>query len=189
MPALPNELKHKFIHQFGLSQYDAEVISEDRETALLFEAITRGTDNHKAAANWILGPVKTWMNEHAGEESRFPLDAGKISSLIGLIDEGTINYSLAVKKVFPLMLDQPGKEPEQIISENGLIQESDSGEILNWINQAFDKYPEKIKEYHQGKKGLLGLFMGEVMRISQGKSDPKATRELIMLELEKRKGE
>ena len=85
------------------------------------------------------------------------------------------------------MLDNPEKDPAQIISEHALVQESDTSEILNWINQAFDKYPDKIKEYHQGKKGLSGLFMGEVMRLSQGKSDPKVTQGLIIQELDKRK--
>ena len=85
------------------------------------------------------------------------------------------------------MLEHPEKDPEQIISGHALVQESDTSEILNWINQAFDKYPDKIKEYNQGKKGLIGLFMGEVMRLSQGKSDPEVTRDLINKELNKRK--
>ena len=187
MPTLPNELKEKFINRFGLSAYDAEVITEDRSTALLFGNIVRNTKNYKAAANWIIGPVKTWLNEHADEGIVFPIQAEKISALINLVDKGTINYSLAVKKVFPIMLENPGKDPEKIISEYALIQESDSAEILNWINQSFDKYPEKIKEYHQGKKGLVGLFMGEVMKLSQGKADPKATKELVIHELEKRR--
>ncbi len=187
MPSLPNELKEKFITQYGLSAYDAEVITEDKNLALLFEEITRNTTNYKAAANWIIGPVKTWLNEHSGDELSFPVSAGNISGLISLIDEGKINYSLAVKKVFPIMLEQPGKDPGQIISEYALVVESDTSEILNWINQAFDKYPDKIKEYNQGKTGLIGLFMGEVMRLSQGKSDPEAARNMIKAELDKRK--
>jgi aspartyl-tRNA(Asn)/glutamyl-tRNA(Gln) amidotransferase subunit B len=187
LPSLPQELKEKFIAQFGLSAYDAEVITEDKNLALLFENITRNTTNFKAAANWIIGPVKTWLNEHAADASGFPVSAGKISGLIALVDEGRINYSLAAKKVFPLMLEHPEKDPGQIISEHALVQESDTSEILKWINQAFDKYPDKIREYNQGKKGLIGLFMGEVMRLSQGKSDPEATRDLINRELNKRK--
>lgn len=187
LPSLPHELKEKFTAQFGLSAYDAEVITEDKNLALLFEDITRNTTNFKAAANWIIGPVKTWLNEHARDALSFPVSAEKISGLIGLIDEGKINYSLATKKVFPLMLEHPEKDPEQIISGHALVQESDTSEILNWINQAFDKYPDKIKEYNQGKKGLIGLFMGEVMRLSQGKSDPEVTRDLINKELNKRK--
>jgi len=187
LPSLPNELKEKFITQFGLSEYDAEVITGEKGPALLFQDITSHTTNFKAAANWIIGPVKTWLNEHARDETGFPVSAKKISELIGLIDEGKINYSLAAKKVFPIMLEHPGKDPGQIITEHALVQESDTSEILNWINQAFDKYPDKIKAYHQGKKGLIGLFMGEVMRLSQGKSDPGATQGLIIQELEKKK--
>ena len=187
LPSLPNELKEKFVTQYGLSAYDAEVITEDKGLALLFEDIIRNTSNFKAAANWIIGPVKTWLNEHARDEENFPVSAEKFSGLINLIDEGKINYSLATKKIFPIMLENPEKDPVQIISEHALVQESDTSEILNWINQAFDKYPDKIKAYHQGKKGLAGLFMGEVMRLSQGKSDPEITQGLIIQELEKRK--
>ena len=187
LPSLPNELKDRFISDYGLSPYDAEVITEDKQTALIYDEITRHTDNYKAAANWIIGPVKTWLNERGREEIPFPVPAEKISRLIGLIDEGTINYSLAVKKVFPILLENPEKDPVQIITDNALVQESDTGEIMNWINLAFEKYPDKVTAYHKGKKGLVGLFMGEVMRLSEGKSDPKATRDLIIRELDKRK--
>jgi len=173
--------------QFGLSAYDSEVITGEKDLAFLFEDITRNTNNYKAAANWIIGPVKTWLNEQARNDADFPLTAEKISELITLIDKGKINYSLAVKKVFPIMLEYPEKYPGEIISEHKLVQESDTSEILNWINQAFDKYPDKIKAYNQGKKGLIGLFMGEVMRLSQGKTDPGATKDLIIQELEKRR--
>jgi aspartyl-tRNA(Asn)/glutamyl-tRNA(Gln) amidotransferase subunit B len=188
LPSLPNELKKKFMARFGLSAYDAEVITEDKGLALLFEEITCHTSNYKAAANWIIGPVKTWLNEQSQKGVSFPVPAEKISELIMLIDAGKINHSLATKKVFPIMLEHPEKEPGQIISEHALIQESDGAEILNWIIQSFEKYPEKIRAYHQGKKGLIGLFMGEVMRLSAGKSDPEKTRDLIIRELDKRKG-
>jgi aspartyl-tRNA(Asn)/glutamyl-tRNA(Gln) amidotransferase subunit B len=104
--------------------------------------------------------------------------------MIALIDEGLINNSIANRRIFPVMLEIPSKTAKVIAEENAWIQESDTDTIDSFIQAAIDKYPEKVKEYKSGKTGLLGLFMGEVMKASRGKADPKVANQILRKKLE-----
>jgi len=186
LPALPWQLSKKYESLPGLSQYDADILSDDHQIARYFEALIEKTENYKSAANWVMGPIKSWLNENNFEMNRFPVSADNIAGLIGLIDSGKVSHSLAVQKIFPRMIEYPAAAPEQIIEENNLLQESNRDEIMKLIYRSLKKYPEKVKEYQQGKKGLTGLFMGEIMKKSGGKADPKLTYQLLIEELNKK---
>ncbi len=179
MPPLPSELFNKYTIEFGLSDYDAGVITENKDIALYYEELTNYTKNYKAAANWILGPVKSYLNENAIDISKFPLASKNISEIIELVDEGTISFSSASKKLFISMAAHPDKNIKVLIKELNLIQDSDSESIQPYIDQALLKFPDKVTEYRNGKIGLLGLFMGEVMKLSGGKADPKVASKLV----------
>jgi aspartyl-tRNA(Asn)/glutamyl-tRNA(Gln) amidotransferase subunit B len=179
MPALPNELKHKFHTEFGLSEYDASILTEDKYVSDYFAQIIANTSDYKAAANWIIGPIKSYVNEHAIAFESFPLKADKIAELIVLIEKGITNFSVASNKLLPALLANMDKSAMQLAEELNLVQSSNSDEIEKYIDLVLQEYPEKVLEYKSGKKGLMGLFVGEVMKKSGGKSDPKITTKLL----------
>ncbi|MFY8020905.1 MAG: Asp-tRNA(Asn)/Glu-tRNA(Gln) amidotransferase subunit GatB, partial [Bacteroidia bacterium] len=185
MPSLPKELFERFTKIYQLNEYDAGVLTESRDVAEYFEAILKHTANIKAAANWVMVAIKGYLNEQALDIKDFVLQPAKIADLIALIDEGKISNSVASQKVFPEMIQDHHKSPLQIAESLNLIQESNSDELQNWINQALAKYPEKVLEYKAGKQSLTGLFMGEVMKFSKGKADPKLTSKLLKETLDK----
>lgn len=179
IPALQKERIQKYTMQYQLTQYDAEVITEERELADYFEQLISFTQNYKAAANWILGPVKTWINEHNSSIIELPVLPKNMGLLIALIDEGKINFTIASQKIFPLMLKEPGLDPADIAYRENLLQQSDATEIENWVSQVLNRLPQKVDEFKKGKKGLMGLFVGEVMKLSKGKADPQMTNQLL----------
>jgi aspartyl-tRNA(Asn)/glutamyl-tRNA(Gln) amidotransferase subunit B len=184
LPPLPDELFKKYSEDLKLSNYDAGVLTESKEIALYFEELIKHCNNYKAAANWVMGDIKSFLNERALHISNFPLSPKTIASLINLIDEGKVSHSAASQKIFPLLIENPAKTPLEIAQENNLIQESNANSILPMIEEVIAKYPEKVEEYRAGKKGLLGLFVGEVMKLSKGKADPKITNQLVREKLE-----
>lgn len=184
LPALPNELIEKFTTTFSLSEYDAAVITEDKYFALYFDELTTYTKNYKAAANWMMGSVKSYLNENAFSIKDFKISAKHIAELIEMIDSGVISNSIASQKIFPVMLEKPDQSPNQIAKANNWIQESDTDALETFIDEALSKFPDKVEAYKQGNKNLLGLFMGQVMKASKGKADPKLTNQLIRKKLE-----
>ncbi len=179
MPELPDELYEKYTSNLGLSDYDATVLTDDKNTALYFNDLCQFTQNYKAAANFVTGSIKSYLNENALDMSEFTISSGSIAGIIKLIDEGKISNSIATQKVFPYLVEHPEKEPLQIAEELNVIQESDSNFLQEVIKTAVSKYPDKVEEYKNGKKNLLGLFMGEVMKQSKGKADPKMANQLL----------
>ncbi|MEO6883866.1 MAG: Asp-tRNA(Asn)/Glu-tRNA(Gln) amidotransferase subunit GatB [Bacteroidia bacterium] len=179
LPPLPDELYKKYISEIGLSAYDAGVLTENKLLALYFEKLISHTENYKAAANWLMGSIKSYLNENAIGIEKFSITAEKMAQLIQLIDEGKVSNTVASQSIFPEMLTESGKSPLQIAEEKNLIQQSDSGTLNEYVKQAISKYPEKVIEYKNGKESLVGLFMGEVMKLSKGKADPKIANELV----------
>jgi len=183
IPALQEERIKKYTSELHLSEYDAAVLTEEKVFSDYFENIIQHTGNYKGAANWMLGPVKSWMNENHKEVNQFPIKPRQLAALIGLVDAGKISFSVASTKVFAQLLNDPSKNPEQIATEQNLIQQSDISVLEPVIEQVLIKYADKVVEYKKGKKGLLALFVGEVMKQSKGKADPKITNELLVKKL------
>jgi len=183
LPPLPKELYQKFTKEFNLSDYDANILVDEKEIALYFNALCNITNNYKAAANFVNGSVKSYLNETATRIVDFAINPNRLAGLIILIDEGKISNSVATSKVFPLMIAS-NLSAEEIATNNNWIQESNHDTLSIFINQAIEKYPEKVQEYKNGKKGLIGLFMGEVMKLSKGKADPKVCNQLLRNKLE-----
>jgi aspartyl-tRNA(Asn)/glutamyl-tRNA(Gln) amidotransferase subunit B len=187
LPALPQELFLKYTTEYHLSDQDAGILVESPEQASYFEAVADQSRDPKTAANWILGPVKSWLNENHSRMDDFPLSPEKLATLIALAGEGKISYTAARQKILPELIRQPDAKPEELAIKLDLIQESSTDAIMKHVHAALDKYPEKIREYHNGKKGLVGLFMGEVMKSTGGKADPSMANKLIIRELDIRK--
>lgn len=183
LPPLPQELHKKYV-SLGLSEYDAGVLTDSKEIALYFEEIIAKTKNTKAASNWLTVQIKSYLNDNALHISEFKIIPERVAQLIDFIDSGKVSHTIATQKIFPTMMQQLDKTPEQIAQENGWIQESDSAALAEFVKQAIEKYPDKVIEYKNGKTSLVGLFMGEVMKLSKGKADPKVANELVKQMLE-----
>jgi aspartyl-tRNA(Asn)/glutamyl-tRNA(Gln) amidotransferase subunit B len=184
LPALPNELYDKYVHQLELSAYDASVITADREFASYFEELIKHTEHYKAAANWLMGSVKSYLNENGIDITEFAIKPANLAGLIGLVDAGKMNNTVAAHKLFPALIHNSGKSPDELAKELNLLISTDTDDVYQFINEAIAKFPDKVIEYKKGKKGVLGLFMGEIMKRSKGRIDPQKTNQLLIKELE-----
>ncbi len=186
IPELPEQKIYKYSNSLGLSVYDATVIAEEKETALYFEEIVLAAGNNKAkaAANWILGPIKSYLNESGISIEKLAIRPSSIAQLISLIEEGKLNFSTASSKVFGALILNPTSDPLQIAQELNLVQDSDETTLIAWVDEVLAKMPDKVSEYKKGKKGLIGLFVGEVKKISKGKADPKMTNDILIKKLQ-----
>jgi aspartyl-tRNA(Asn)/glutamyl-tRNA(Gln) amidotransferase subunit B len=183
MPTLPRALFEKYTKEFGLSEYDAYNLTDNKGIALYYEELICHTKNYKAAANWIMGDIKSYLNEFGKEIDEFPLNADRIASLIKLIDEGKISSSIASQKIFPEMLRS--EEPALLIAERlNLIQDSSENTLKNFILQVFEENKAEVERYKAGEKQLTGFFMGKLMKVSNGKADPKIANSLLRQMLE-----
>jgi aspartyl-tRNA(Asn)/glutamyl-tRNA(Gln) amidotransferase subunit B len=187
LPPLPQELFLRYTAEYHLSEQDTTVLIESPDQARYFGALADQTSEPKTAANWILGPVRSWLNENHARMDDFPLPPEQLASMISLVTYGKVSYTAAQQKLFPELIRQPDADPRALARELDLIQESDTEAIMKYVLEALDKYPEKIREYHSGKKGLVGLFMGEVMKSTSGRADPSLANKMIIQELNKRK--
>jgi aspartyl-tRNA(Asn)/glutamyl-tRNA(Gln) amidotransferase subunit B len=183
MPALQTEIKERLLSEYKLSPYDSELLSNDTELSTFFFELVKHSTNSKASANWILGPIKNHLatSEVNLEESN--IDPKTIATIIGLIDDGKISYGIATQQVLPAVLTDPSIDIELFIKENQLEVQSSQSEIEKLIDAALSKHSEKIPEYKKGKKGLISLFVGEVMKLSKGKADAKLVTEKIIEKL------
>jgi aspartyl-tRNA(Asn)/glutamyl-tRNA(Gln) amidotransferase subunit B len=184
MPELPQQKQQRWVSRFGIPEYDAAVLAETRELAGFFEELCSATSNFKAASNWVMGPVKSYLNERSIEADKFPISSAVLGELISLVDAGRLSYTVAAQKIFPVLLSGDTRSPLRIAEELNLIQESNEGAIQPIIKQVIREFPLKVEEYKKGKKGIVAMFMGEVMKRSKGKADPKLANELLMKTLE-----
>jgi aspartyl-tRNA(Asn)/glutamyl-tRNA(Gln) amidotransferase subunit B len=184
MPALPRELFQKYTINYGLTDYDAYNLTDNKSIALFYEAVVSFTTNYKAAANWVMGDVKSYLNENGVEVEDFPVQPEKIAQLIRLIDDGKVSFSIASQRIFPELIKNPSDMPLAIAEKLNLIQDSDEGTILAYIQEVIDSNPNEVERYRNGEKQLTGFFMGQLMKVSKGKADPKSANALLRNKLE-----
>lgn len=178
MPALPKELFDKYVQEFKLTPYDANNLTDSKEIALFFEEVITHNKNYKSAANWIMGDVKSYLNENGVQIDSFPIPARKISELINLIDDGKVSSTAASQKIFPEMLKS--QESVQEIAERlNIIQVSNEGELAGFIDEVIRSNTSEVERYKNGEKQLVGFFMGQLMKVSRGKADPKVANALL----------
>lgn len=179
MPLLPWQQERKLMEEYNLPAYDAHFLSESREMAMYFQAVFEYSKHAKQISNWLMGPVKSYLNEHNVSIDQFVLSAENLADVINLVEKGVISHNLAVQQLFPLCIENPKRSPSEIVAEQKWSQEQSSDELKTWVDQAIAAYPEKVLEYQQGKKGLLALFIGEVMKRSKGTADPKKVNQSV----------
>jgi len=178
LPELPDEKVQRYINQLGLPEYDAEVLSSDKDLALYFENVIKiFPSNPKAVSNWILNELLGKLNEKGLDITQSPVKEKDIAEILELIQNGTISGKIA-KDIFNEMFET-GKSPKQIVEEKGLKQISDEGEIRKIIEEVLSKYPVEVEKYKNGNEKLFGFFVGQVMKETKGKANPAIVNKIL----------
>jgi aspartyl-tRNA(Asn)/glutamyl-tRNA(Gln) amidotransferase subunit B len=180
IPELPDEKKKRFIDKFNLSPYEANILVSDKETSEYFEKVIKNSDV-KLSTNWITGELFALLNEKDLGITQSPISAENLSKLINLIKDGTISGKIA-KTVFELMANGD-KDPQKIVEEKSLKQESDFKVLESLIEKVIAENPDKVKEYKSGKEKLFGFFVGQAMKASDGKANPKLVNDILKKKL------
>lgn len=178
LPTLPNQLKKEWSSKLGLNPYDVDQLCENKQEADFYLAWTDHTKLYKAAANWMIGPIRAYLNEHHKTYADLAPLLPQLSQLLTMVDEHLLSFSVATDKVFKAIVLTP-QSPLEYAKEHQLIQNSNEDELTTWIHTVLNNHPDKVDAYKKGKKGLIGVFIGEVKKISQGKADPQKTTQLL----------
>ncbi len=179
MPVLPKALFEKYTKELKLSEYDATNIISTKPFAEYFEALIKHTKNYKSASNWMNGEVRSYLNQRGKSIEEFPVTPEKLAELIELIDGGFVSNTVAGQKLFPVLLEKPNESAKKIAEELNLIQDSDEDSISAVIKEVIKQHPAEAERYKNGEKQLVGFFMGQVMKASGGKADPKSANKLM----------
>jgi len=182
LPEMPDLRKQRFVAEFGLSIDDAQTLTEDRYLADYYEEVLSYIDSPKTVANLILTEVLRTLNDRSVSINEFPVSEKRIAGLVELRENDKINSS-AMTDIFNAMLENE-KSAEELAEEMNLVQVSDTGFIEPIVDEVIDEHPDEVERYRDGKKGLIGFFIGQVMQRSQGKANPELVRELISERLE-----
>lgn len=180
MPELPDSLRERLKADFGLSDYDAQQLCEDKELADYFLLNIPDVAKSKSFANWLLGPVRSILNEKSITWTQLCIPKESWRELLELVEAGQIGFSVASHRILPMMMDDLMAKPGQIAIDLDLLQDAGVDDIRQWVEEVIKAMPDKVMEYRKGKKGLIGLFMGEVKKRSRGKADPKQTNDLLL---------
>jgi aspartyl-tRNA(Asn)/glutamyl-tRNA(Gln) amidotransferase subunit B len=179
LPELPSKRVTTYQSAFGLSNYDAIQLTEEKEMSDLFEQIAEGTNHKKTLANFLIGPARSYLTENDLNWNDIQINKTNWHSLLQIVADGKIGFSVAAQKILPKMLKDNAMEPLQLAQTLDLIQDAKQDEITDWVQKVLLTMPEKVEEYKKGKKGLIGLFVGEVKKISKGKADPQKTTSIL----------
>ncbi len=182
LPELPAQKRHRYESELGLSVYDARVITNDQAIAEYFEATLAAGAPAKQAANWIMGDISAYLNNNASLTiADLPLTPAALAELVGLIEDRTISNA-AAKTILPELLADGGS-PKAIVEREGLGQISDAAALEAMIDEVLAANPKELEQYRGGKTKLLGFFVGQMMKKTGGRCDPKLTNELIAKKL------
>ncbi|MSR19483.1 MAG: Asp-tRNA(Asn)/Glu-tRNA(Gln) amidotransferase subunit GatB [Gemmatimonadetes bacterium] len=177
LPELPRARRARFERDYALSAYDAGVLTQSRAGADYFETVAEASGKAKAAANWVMGPAQALMHERGEDPTTFAVSAAALAELIGLVADGTISDAVA-KGVLSVVAAEGGS-PREIVRARGLTQVRDDSQLEAWVRAVVDEHPDEVARYRGGEAKLVGFFVGQVMKRSGGKADPKRVSELL----------
>ncbi|GAC1457058.1 MAG: Asp-tRNA(Asn)/Glu-tRNA(Gln) amidotransferase subunit GatB [Chamaesiphon sp.] len=181
LPELPASKRHRYETELGLSAYDARVLTDDKLVGEYFEAVVAAPANPKQAANWVMGDIAAYLNTEKLNISQIALKPLLLAELIALIESGTISGKIA-KEILPELLLQGGSANE-LVERKGLVQISDTSELEKIIDEIITASPKELEQYRSGKTKLLGFFVGQVMKRTNGRADPKLTNKMLAQKL------
>ncbi|MEZ4776864.1 MAG: Asp-tRNA(Asn)/Glu-tRNA(Gln) amidotransferase subunit GatB [Bacteroidia bacterium] len=179
IPRLPQELYLEYTESLQIAHNEAMTLTEQKNFADYFEAIRKLTPFEKEASNWLLGPVRAWLNDSGKEIGDFPISTEKLADLIRLVQEDKISNHAARDQVFPIMLVRPEESPLAIAGELNILLESKQDEVENAMIALMNQFPQETTRYRSGKKGLKGFFVGHIMRQFQGKASPREVNDVV----------
>ena len=177
LPELPDAKSARFVSEYGLSDYDAGVLTATREMAEYFETVARSSGDAKMAANWVNGDLQAALNKNNWNLAESPIQAERLARLIQRIKDDTISGKIG-KAVFEAMLED-GSDVDQIIESRGLKQVTDSGAIESLVDEVITNHPEQVQQFRDGKEAVLGFLVGQAMKLSQGKANPGQVNQLL----------
>lgn len=178
IPALPNQLKKEWKNTLGLSDYDIEQITENKDEAEFFANWIQTTRHYKSVVNWILGPIREYLNETGLTYTQLNTSFNQLNEILNLVESNQLSFANATSKVFKGIVGT-NMSALQFAQEQQLIQNNSTDAINQWVEQVLNAHPEKVAAYKNGKKGLMGVFVGEVKKISKGQADPKKTTQIL----------
>ena len=182
LPELPDARRERLTKNFGLSDYDAGIITSSRAMAEYFDEVVASGADAKLAANWIMSDLSKNLNAENLTIENSPVDAKRLGEMILLIEKGTISGKIA-KSVFVEMWKSPDS-PEKIVKDKGLVQITDTGAIEKIVDEVIEKNPKAVEEYRGGKKKAVGALVGQVMKLTKGKANPQMVNELLAKKLD-----
>ena len=183
MPRLPRERRTIYVSDLGLSAYDAVNLVEEKEISDYFDEMVKAGAGSKAAANWMLGPVRSWLNANDKDIRDFPVHPVKLATMVKMVEEGLLSFSNASTRLFREMVADPGADPRKLAVAKDLVKLSDDASLEAVVGEVLRNFAPKVAEYRKGKKGLLALFVGEVMKRTKGQADPRLTNEMLLKKL------
>jgi aspartyl-tRNA(Asn)/glutamyl-tRNA(Gln) amidotransferase subunit B len=181
LPELPDQKRQRFIKAYGLPEYDSEILTVERSVADWFEEALKAGGQAKAVSNWIMGDLMRIMNEAGKTIDEMPIRPAQLAGMLKLMDDGTISGKIA-KAVFEEICST-GKNADEIVKEKGLVQISDTGEIEKAVDGILSKHQAEIERFRAGDEKLLAFFVGQVMKATKGKANPKVLNDLLMKKL------
>ncbi len=183
LPELPDERRERYIANFGLSSTDAQYMTNDKDTSDYFEKVVAAGADPKASVNWIMGEFASQLSNAGIEIAKAPVTPENLAKLLALIAKGTISGKIA-KKVFAEMW-KDGADPEEIVKAQGLVQISDTGALKELVVKVIANNPKAVEDFKAGKKKAVGALVGQIMKETKGKANPKVINELLNDEIKK----
>jgi len=178
LPELPDARRARLEIAYGLPAYDARVLTSESALAEYFESVVSAGVEAKTAANWVMGDVMTSFNESGG----FPVDATRLAALVTLVRDGVVSHQ-AAKRVYAELSERPGEEPKAAAQRLGLVQVRDQSALAGWVDEVLAAHPAEVARFKGGETKLMGFFVGQVMKRSQGKADPKGVQPVLQEKL------
>jgi aspartyl-tRNA(Asn)/glutamyl-tRNA(Gln) amidotransferase subunit B len=183
MPELPASITKKLINEYKIATSEAAVLADDADLYQYFTASLQTIEHPKSLINWLTGSIRAFLNEHEISIATFPVNPSTLSELINLVDNKRVTQQVALQRLLPVLLENPKRQVEDIAIELNLFIEENSDELDGFVDEVLNKFEAQVQAYKKGKKGVLGLFVGEVMKLAKGKADPKTINEILLQRL------
>ncbi|PWS33539.1 Asp-tRNA(Asn)/Glu-tRNA(Gln) amidotransferase subunit GatB [Pedobacter paludis] len=183
MPALPNEISKQMIGEFGISKADAALFAEDLDLLSYFNEALSIVKNKKSLINWLIGPIRAMLNDREVSIAGYKVKAEQLAEAVNLVDDKKITQQIAIQQLLPALEKEETHDVSGLAHSLNLLISENGDELGGFIDEVLNKYPQQVDAYKKGKKGVLGLFVGDVMKLAKGKADAKKLNELILEKL------